>query len=221
MSRMMTPHSHTPAEDYEAFLDATVGLESALIEAEPRQVPADRFVVDDDHKADWALRKLGQLDAQKRERGAFVAAEIERLQAWQAHEDRQAERFAEYLATLLRLYYDQLKAAGKVSARHKGYRLPHSALTARLAPTEWEMDEATLLAWAEATDTETLVRVTKAPAWNVIKPQLIPACDAPLAEATIEVIDTQTGEVRVVPVPGVRVKAGPREVFTAKSALAP
>ena len=79
---MMTPHSHTPAEDYEAFLDATVGLESALIEAEPRQVPADRCVVDDDHKADWALRTLGQLDAQKRERGAFVAAEIERLQAW-------------------------------------------------------------------------------------------------------------------------------------------
>ena len=36
------------------------------------------------------------------------------------------------------------------------------------------MDEATFLAWAEATDPETLVRVTKAPAWNVIKPKLVP-----------------------------------------------
>ena len=143
--------SHTPADDYEAFLDATVGLEPALIEAEPRQAPADRFVVDDDHTADWALRKLGQLDAQKRQRAAFVAAEMERLQAWQAHEDRQAERFAAYLTALLRPYYDQLKAEGKVSARHKSYRLPHGALTARQAPIEWEVDEATLLAWAEAT----------------------------------------------------------------------
>jgi Bacteriophage Mu Gam like protein len=209
-----------PAEAYEAFLDATVGLEPALIEAEPRQALADRFVVDDDHKADWALRKLGQLETQKRRRAAFVAVEIERFRAWQAHEDRQAERVAAYLTTLLRPYYDQLKAVGKISARHKGYRLPHGTLTARQAPIEWEVEEATLLAWAEATHPE-LVRVTKAPAWNVIKPQLIPARDAPLAEATIEVIDTRTGEVRVVPVPGVWVKAGPREVFTPRPALVP
>jgi hypothetical protein len=209
-----------PAEDYEAFLDATVGLEPALIEAESRQAPADRFVVDDDHTADWALRKLGQLETQTRRRAAFVAAEMERLQAWQAHEDRQADHFAVYLTALLRPYDDQLKAAGKVSARHKGYRLPHGTLTARLAAIEWEVDEATLLAWAEATHPK-LVRVTKAPAWNVIKPQLVPARDAPLAEATMEVIDTRTGEVRVVPVPGVRVKSGPREVFTPKPALAP
>jgi hypothetical protein len=210
-----------PAEDYEAFLDATLGFDPALIEAEPRQEPADRCVVDDDHQADWALRKLGQLETQKRQRAAFVAAEIERLQAWQAHENRHAARFVEYLTTLLRLYDDRLKAEGKVSARHKGYRLLHGTLTARQAPIEWEVDETTLLAWAEATDPETLVRVRKALAWNVIKPQLIPARAALHTEATMEVIDTRTGEVRVVPVPGVWVKAGPREVFTPKPALAP
>jgi hypothetical protein len=209
-----------PAEVYGAFLDATVGLEPTLIEAEPQQAPADRFVVDDDHTADWALRKLGQLDAWRRQRAAFVAAEIKRLQAWQAHEDHQAERFAAYLTALLRSYYDHLKTEGKVSARRKGYRLPYGTLTARQAPIEWEVDEAALLAWAEATHPE-LVRVTKAPAWNVLTPQLIPARDVPLAEATMEVIDPRTGEVRMVPVPGVRVKAGPREVFTPKPALAP
>jgi hypothetical protein len=146
---------------------------------------------------------------------------VECLQAWQAHEDRQAERFTAYLTALLRLYDDQLKAVGKVSARHKGYRLPHGTLTAHQAPIEWEVDEATLLAWAEATDPETLVRVTNAPAWHVIKPKLIPARDAPRAEATMEVIDTRTGEVWVVAVPGVRVKSGLHEEFTPKPALAP
>jgi hypothetical protein len=208
-----------PADEYEAWLDATVGFEPALIEAEPRQAPAEHFVVDDDHKADWALRKLGQLDAWKRQRAAFVAAELERLRAWQVREDHQAERFSAYLTTLLRSYYDHLKTAGKVSARRKGYRLPHGTLTACLTPIEWEVEEATLLAWAEATDPERLVRVAKAPAWSVIKPQLIPARDAPLAEAMIEVIDPRTGEIRVVPVPGVLVKQGPREVFTPKPAL--
>jgi Bacteriophage Mu Gam like protein len=217
----MTPPSQMPADDDEAFLDATVSLEPALIEAEPRQAPADRCVVDDDSKADWALRTLAQLDARKRERAACVAAEMARLQAWQVHEDRQAERFAAYLTTILRSYDDQLEAEGNVDNRHKGYRLPHGMLTARQAPIEWEVDEATLLAWAEATDSATLVLVTKAPAWNVIKPQLVPARDDLLAGATMAVIDPQTGEVRVVPVPGVRVKRGPREVFTPKPALNP
>jgi len=63
------------------------------------------------------------------------------------------------------------------------------------------------------------VRVTKAPAWNVIKPKLIPVRDEPPPEATMGVIDTRMGEVRVVPVPGVWMKPGPREVFTPKPAL--
>ena len=54
------------AAAYGAWLDATVGIESVLIEAEPRQAAADRFVVDDDHTADWALRTLGQVEARKR-----------------------------------------------------------------------------------------------------------------------------------------------------------
>jgi hypothetical protein len=214
----MTDHVG-PAEDDEAFLDATVGIEPALIEAEPRQAAADRLVVDDDHTADRALRTLGPLEAQTRERAAFVAAEIERLQAWQARENRQVERFAASLTALLRPYDDRLKAEGKVSTRRKSDRLPHGVLTTRQAPIEWEVDEARLLAWAEATDPETLVRVTNAPAWNVCKSQLIPARDAPLAEAMIEVIDLRTGEVQVVPVPGVRVKTSPREVFTPKPVL--
>jgi hypothetical protein len=63
------------------------------------------------------------------------------------------------------------------------------------------------------------MRVTKTPAWNVIKPKLIPASDEPLAEATMGVIDMRPGEVRVDPVPGVWVKPGPREVFTPTPAL--
>jgi hypothetical protein len=58
----MTTHVE-PADDDEAFLDATVGLDQCQIEARPRQAPADRCVVDDDHNADWALRTLAPFDA--------------------------------------------------------------------------------------------------------------------------------------------------------------
>jgi hypothetical protein len=98
---MMIDHVE-PADAYEAFLDATVGLELALLEAEPRQAAVDRCVVNDDHTADWARRTLGQLDARKRQRAACVAAEMERLKAWQAHEHDRYERFAASLTALLR-----------------------------------------------------------------------------------------------------------------------
>lgn len=48
-----------------------------------------------------------------------------------------------------------------------------------------------------------------------------PSMLRPVRETGASAIDPRTGEVRVVPVPGVRVKLGPREVFTPKPALAP
>jgi hypothetical protein len=144
-----------PAEDDETFLDATVGLEPSLIEAEPQQAPADRCVVDDDHQANSVLRTLGQLDAQKRERAAVVAAEMERLQAWQAHEDRQATRFTDDLTMLLRPYDDQLKAEGRSAPATRAIacraahsrRVRHRSTGRWMRPRSWRGPKRPIPSW--------------------------------------------------------------------------
>src|ERR671918_428278 len=105
----------------------------------------------------------------------------------------------------LAAYFARLHAQGRLG-RKKSYRLPHGHLTAHQVPTQWVVDEAELLAWAEPLG---LVRINKTSAWKEIKARLIPAAPQPGAEA----IDLMTGEL----VPGVTVKVPAGEVFHAKT----
>lgn len=180
--------------------------------AEQYQVHLDRmfhddhgFVVDNDSKADWALRKLAAVRRRLRERQLFVEAELARLRAWQAKLDAEDTRFIGYLEQLLAVYFARLEAEGRLG-RRKSYRLPHGQLTTNQTPTQWEVDAAALLRWAEPLG---LVRINKTSAWREIKARLIPAAPQPGAAA----IDATTGEL----VPGVTVKVPAGEVFHAKT----
>jgi hypothetical protein len=180
------------AEQYQIYLEQTLH-------------DARGFVVDTDSKADWALRKLTEVRQRLQERQRFVEAELARLQAWQAKLDAEDTRLLNYLEQLLAAYVARLQTQGKLG-RKKSYRLPHGQLIAHQAPTQWVVDEAELLAWAEPIG---LVRINKILAWKEIKARLIPATPQPGAAA----IDLMTGEL----VPGVTVKVPAGEVFHAKT----
>jgi hypothetical protein len=180
------------AEQYQTYLDQTLQ-------------DSQGFSVDSDSKADWALRKLAEARRRLQERQTFVEIELARLQAWQAKLDAEDARLIRYMERLLADYFAQLHAQGRLG-RKKSYRLPHGQLTAHQMPTQWAVDEAELLDWAEPLG---LVRVNKTSAWKEIKARLIAAAPQPGAAA----IDITTGEL----VPGVTVKVPAGEVFHAKT----
>lgn len=180
------------AEQYQVYLEQTLH-------------DARGFVVDNDSKADWALRKLAEVRQHLRERQMFVEAELARLQAWQAKLDAEDTRLINHMEQLLAAYLARLHVQGRLG-RKKSYRLPHGQLTAHQAPTQWEVDEAELLAWAEPLG---LMRINKTSAWKDIKARLIPAAPQPGAAG----IDIMTGEL----VPGVIVKVPAGEVFHART----
>jgi hypothetical protein len=184
---------HTDAaEQYQIYLDQTL------------QNPQG-FTVDNDSKADWALRKLAEARRRLQERRAFVEVELARLQAWQAKLDAEDTRLISYMERLLADYFEHLQAQGRLG-RKKSYRLPHGQLTAHQVPTHWAVDEEELLAWAEPLG---LVRINKISAWKEIKARLIASAPQPGAPA----IDMTTGEL----VPGVTVKDPAGEIFHAKT----
>jgi hypothetical protein len=184
---------HTDAaEQYQIYLDQTL------------QNPQG-FTVDNDSKADWALRKLAEARRRLHERRAFVEVELARLQAWQAKLDAEDTRLISYMEQLLADYFEHLQAQGRLG-RKKSYRLPHGQLTAHQVPTHWAVDEEELLAWAEPLG---LVRINKISAWKEIKARLIASAPQPRAPA----IDMRTGEL----VPGVTVKDPAGEIFHAKT----
>jgi phage host-nuclease inhibitor protein Gam len=188
-----------PRDDYEAFLDLLHpgGTETA-----------ERFAVLDDSAADWALRKLGALEAQSRKRQAFLATEIERLKTWEQHERSRDQRAMDCLTGALRTYYEALRDGGALGKR-KSYTLPHGRLTARQVPTEFDIDDhEALMEWATR---KGWVRVSYELDWQELKPHTVPLEE----KAFSPCIDDLTGEI----IPGVRVKQPTHDVFSAKPSI--
>jgi hypothetical protein len=187
-------------EQYLAFIDEVIRLPSEGDEEH-------RFVVDDDAKADWCLRKLRQVRQRMAQREAFVTAEIERLQAWQIKQDAEDLRSESFFEYQLRDYFERLRAAGALG-RRKSYKLPNGTLAVRKAAAKVERDETKLLEWVKANAPDHAV-VTERVAWGDLKPrvELVELADGWAA------IDRATGEM----IPGITVVAPEGETFNVKT----
>jgi hypothetical protein len=186
---------------FDAHLEQAWGL----TEAAARQ----RFVVDTDQKASWAMRQRQRLLAQHAERARDLAQQIAALQAFKATlEAQQADDLA-YFDGLLAQYLAALDAAGKLPYRQKSWRLPEGRIGRRHQEARWApTDAAALLRWALDHD---LVRVTTETDWAAICRRLA------MIETTdggVEAVYLPTGEV----VPGVTLEHPPHEVFTVRIA---
>lgn len=172
------------------------------LQNEGEMLDAERpgFIVDDDSKADWALKKIALAEESKRRRSTFVTGEIERLRHHQAKGDAQDDQSITYFTGLLSAYFEALRAQGLLG-KAKSYRLPHGLLSARQQGPRWQVyDKVKLLEWAESVQ---LVREEREPAWDEIKARLAPL------PASNYAIDTVTGQV----VPGVRLEQPKHDEF--------
>src|SRR5690606_29158508 len=178
------------AEDYLRYVE------------EQMEAHDDGFKIDNDDKAEWAVRKIRQAQLAIEKRRQFVQAEIERLQAWQQMMDERDQATIDRMTGLLQPYFEALRPA---LGRRKSYSLPSGTLQVRTAQVSYARDEEQLLPYARQIG---LVKVKETPDWAEIKKRLQPAGETPGAP----VVDTETGEI----VPGVTVQEPEREVFSVK-----
>jgi len=162
----------------------------------------DGFKIDNDDKAEWAVRKIKQARQNIERRKAFVQAEIERLQAWQWMLDERDQTTIDWMIGMLAPYFESLRPR---LGKRKSYPLPSGILQVRSTPIQYTRNDDELLSYARQIG---LVRVKETPDWAEIKRRLRPAGDRP----GDPVVDVETGEI----VPGVTVQEPEREVFSVK-----
>ena len=138
----------------------------------------EAFVIDDDSKAEWALQRIAEADA-----------ELVRMIDWYkdqqklaaAHHDRRVER----LKAMLEQYFSTVPA--KETKTQRKYALPSGDLVQIKAKQDYAVeDPERLLKWCIESDKE-LVRVKAEPAWSALKKRLT------MTDAGI--VDTGTGLV--------------------------
>jgi phage host-nuclease inhibitor protein Gam len=147
------------------------------------------FKIDNDGKADWAMRHLAASNAKKAENARLYESEVHRLQVWLERANRPIESEIQFFEGSLTQYASSERAEND----RKTLDLPHGKVKSRLVPAKFVVeDKVAFLDWAKVTKNESLIRVTEAPDAKAMNESLT---------KTDGVVLSQGGEI----VPGVSV----------------
>ena len=117
---------------------------------------SDRFVIDDDSKADWAVRKIAEAEAEKARWKTYYA------EAYSKIEQGQDNRI-EYLKHMLMVYFDTVPH--KTTKTQQSYGLPSGKLVLkRQAPTH-DVDDNVLIPWLRENMPEA-IKVKESSSWS-------------------------------------------------------
>jgi len=127
------------------------------------------FRVDNDSKADWALRRIAADRAEADRLIAIASEEIERYQALVRSIHERYERKTDYLKVQLESYFDTVpQKTTKTTAK---YPLLSGTLVRKKGGTDYRRDNRTLVDWLEENDPD-YIKTTKEPRWSELKAQL-------------------------------------------------
>ena len=123
-----------------------------IIEAPLREA----FIVNDDAKADWAMRKLASLRRKQADNKAIYEREVLRVAEWLEKVNTDLERDAEWFESNLKPYALTERYNGR-----KSVVLPHGTIKTTAGRPKIEIEnELEFLAWAETSQPE-LIRIKK------------------------------------------------------------
>lgn len=170
-------------------MDASARLEEHL--AQPMDAPNENppFRIDSKEMAIWALRKLANIERNRNDSRTAAQAEIERIQAWLADEEKKADQERGFFEFHLEDYHRRVLAE---NPKAKTIKLPHGELQLRTQQPDYEKNDNVLLFWAM----KNMRHLITFPNW--IRPD--PKLDWAELKKTIEVKETpvinqETGEV--------------------------
>lgn len=177
--------------------EAVLNEERAEIESEDTQIAAeiaeeaesDRFVIDDDGKADWAVRKIREAEAEIIQWRSYYKDALEKI------EKRQQSRI-EYLKAMLAAYFDTVPH--HETKTQASYQLPSGKLVLKVGGPKFTTDDAVLAAWLKENNMTDLIKteIKEKPMWGELKKNVL---------VNGENVVTEDGEI----VPGVTVEEQP------------
>jgi hypothetical protein len=118
----------------------------------------EAFTVDDDAKADWALRKLRSLRRKQEQNQKLAEAEVQRVSEWLSKVNTDLENDARYFEAILTPYALLQRSEGR-----KSVVLPHGTLKTLAGRAKVEIENADeFIKWAEENN-PLLLRIKKEP----------------------------------------------------------
>lgn len=189
-------------KDHEAILfeeldEATAAEFEQMFSDMQSDEEEDRFRIDNDNLADWAVRKIQEERAENQRLHDIAQDQMDRINEKIAAADRRLESRTAFLMHRLSEYFGTVKP--KETKTQAKYQLLSGTLVYTKPKYKIEKsDDATLVQWLKESGNTEFVKTVETPAWGDFKKRCTIAGAA--------VVDTDTGAIvegaRVVPVEG-------------------
>lgn len=154
------------------------------------EVPAEsedgHFVIDSDAKAEWAIRKIAEEQAEFERLNACCQTEIERYIERQDFYAKRFESRTENLRAMLQAYFGTVPV--KDSKTQQKYDLPSGSLVMKKPSSDYKPDPGKLRDWLVAGGMSDYLKTEVSPRWALVKKQLSMAENG-------DIIFGETGEI--------------------------
>jgi len=147
----------------------------------------ETFVIDNDQKADWALKKIKAERTELERIKELAEAEIAELEQKIKDEQEASERRCSYLLAALELYFDSVEH--KHTKTQESYKLLHGTLVRKAGGVDYLRDDDKLTGWMQEHDYDDMVTIKTSPQWGNFKRLL--SADPETGVVTV----AETGEV--------------------------
>ena len=138
------------------------------------------FAIEDDMTADWAIRRIAQIDAEADRMIDFYEAQIKKC-----NEKRDARK--DFLLEHLRRYTNTLPM--RETKTQLKYALPSGDLVIKKAAMTYKRDDEQLLRWIQKNDLGEFTQVKVSPAWGELKKHLTIMGDSVVLADTGEIVE--------------------------------
>lgn len=138
------------------------------------------FAIEDDMTADWAIRRIAQIDAEADRMIDFYEAQIKKC-----NEKRDARK--DFLLEHLRRYTNTLPM--RETKTQLKYALPSGDLVIKKAAMTYKRDDEQLLRWIQKNDLSEFTQVKVSPAWGELKKHLTIMGDSVVLADTGEIVE--------------------------------
>lgn len=151
-----------------------------------------RFVIDNDGKAEWAVKKIKEAEDEHERLIALVEQERAALDEKKARFDAALERDTAFLKAALDGYMRTVTC--KSSKTQESYQLLSGKLIRKKAGVDFDVDSEALAGWLRESGREDFLAVTVKPMWGEIKKRLAadPESGAVVIAETGEVVEGVT-----------------------------
>ena len=129
-----------------------------------------RFIIENESQANWALRKIKELQDNIEQNNRIAEEEIEKINKWREQQNETEQNSIEHLQNLLQEY--ALKKREE-DPTFKSLSLPNGRIGFRKQQPKWNYDDETLLTYLQQSELNDLIKTTYTPKKSELKKPIL------------------------------------------------